>query len=135
MYKELTFLKQIGEGSFGRVYMARWRETTVAVKVPTIRMSHARLLLMLETLAGSIDSCPNCCLSSMQVLHRQTGDHLDDDDLPLDPCPSAGSPDPILNALQKVRIARLLWTIMQSGLAHSFDSCSAMPDQVAFGRQ
>lgn len=33
MYKELTFLKQIGEGSFGRVYMARWRETTVAVKV------------------------------------------------------------------------------------------------------
>lgn len=67
MYKELTFLKQIGEGSFGRVYMARWRETTVAVK----------------------------------VLHRQSGDHLDDDDLPLDPCPSAGSPDPILNALQK----------------------------------
>ena len=33
MYRELTFLKQIGEGSFGRVYMARWRETTVAVKV------------------------------------------------------------------------------------------------------
>jgi serine/threonine protein kinase len=67
MYRELTFLKQIGEGSFGRVYMARWRETTVAVK----------------------------------VLHRQSGDHLDDDDLPLDPCPSAGSPDPILHALQK----------------------------------
>jgi len=65
-YQELTFLKQIGEGSFGRVYMARWRETTVAVK----------------------------------VLHRQTGDHQDDD-LPLDPCPSAGSPDPILHALQK----------------------------------
>ncbi len=33
IYRELTFLKQIGEGSFGRVYMARWRETTVAVKV------------------------------------------------------------------------------------------------------
>lgn len=65
-YQELTFLKQIGEGSFGRVYMARWRETTVAVK----------------------------------VLHRQTGDHQDED-LPLDPCPSAGSPDPILCALQK----------------------------------
>ena len=46
MYKELTFLKQIGEGSFGRVYMARWRETTVAVKVPTMRMTHTRLLLV-----------------------------------------------------------------------------------------
>ena len=25
--------KQIGEGSFGKVYLAKWRETTVAVKV------------------------------------------------------------------------------------------------------
>lgn len=40
----------------------------------------------------------------LQVLHRQSGDHLDDDELPLDPCPSAGSPDPILHALQKVGI-------------------------------
>ena len=37
-YQELTFLKQIGEGSFGRVYMARWRETTVAVKVGVLTM-------------------------------------------------------------------------------------------------
>ena len=27
--------KQIGEGSFGKVYLAKWRETTVAVKVLT----------------------------------------------------------------------------------------------------
>ncbi len=43
-YQELTFLKQIGEGSFGRVYMARWRETTVAVKVGHVfvrRSSHS----------------------------------------------------------------------------------------------
>jgi serine/threonine protein kinase len=32
-YKELAIQKQIGEGSFGKVYLAIWRETTVAVKV------------------------------------------------------------------------------------------------------
>ena len=25
--------KQIGEGSFGKVYLAKWKETTVAVKI------------------------------------------------------------------------------------------------------
>ena len=30
---DLEVQKQIGEGSFGRVYLAKWRETTVAVKV------------------------------------------------------------------------------------------------------
>ncbi len=32
-YSDLRFQKQIGEGSFGRVYLAKWRETTVAVKL------------------------------------------------------------------------------------------------------
>ncbi|GAB4821070.1 hypothetical protein N2152v2_008116 [Parachlorella kessleri] len=32
-FGELQIMKQIGEGSFGRVYMAKWRETLVAVKL------------------------------------------------------------------------------------------------------
>lgn len=32
-YSDLRLEKQIGEGSFGKVYLARWRETIVAVKV------------------------------------------------------------------------------------------------------
>ena len=32
-YRELDVQKQIGEGSFGKVHLAKWRETTVAVKV------------------------------------------------------------------------------------------------------
>jgi len=32
---ELHMQKQIGEGSFGKVYLAKWKETTVAVKVLT----------------------------------------------------------------------------------------------------
>ena len=30
---DLKVQRQIGEGSFGRVYLARWNETTVAVKM------------------------------------------------------------------------------------------------------
>jgi serine/threonine protein kinase len=61
MYKELTFLKQIGEGSFGRVYMARWRETTVAVKVlgrfaPGFFLSHREKQLA----AGLLIRCHAC---------------------------------------------------------------------------
>ncbi len=32
-WKDLNVQKQIGEGSFGKVYLAKWRETTVAAKV------------------------------------------------------------------------------------------------------
>lgn len=32
-YAELVMEKKIGEGGFGLIYQARWRETTVAVKV------------------------------------------------------------------------------------------------------
>lgn len=32
-YSDLRLEKQIGEGSFGKVFLARWRETIVAVKV------------------------------------------------------------------------------------------------------
>lgn len=32
LYKDLEIQKQIGEGSFGKVFLAKWRETTVAVK-------------------------------------------------------------------------------------------------------
>ena len=32
-FRELDIQKQIGEGSFGKVFLAKWRETTVAVKV------------------------------------------------------------------------------------------------------
>lgn len=65
-YSDLRFQKQIGEGSFGRVYLAKWRETTVAVK----------------------------------LLHRQLAEHQDDD------LPAVSSPrdDPILAALQRVRL-------------------------------
>ena len=31
-WKDLEIQKQIGEGSFGKVFLAKWRETTVAVK-------------------------------------------------------------------------------------------------------
>ena len=38
-YNELKFSRQIGEGSFGRVFLGKWRETTVAIKLlnPTVR--------------------------------------------------------------------------------------------------
>ena len=32
-FEELVMEKQIGEGGFGLIYRARWRETTVAVKL------------------------------------------------------------------------------------------------------
>lgn len=32
---EMQIQKQIGEGSFGKVYLAKWKETTVAVKILT----------------------------------------------------------------------------------------------------
>lgn len=32
-WRDLDIVRQIGEGSFGKVYLAKWRETTVAVKV------------------------------------------------------------------------------------------------------
>lgn len=32
-FNELKMEKQISEGGFGMIYRARWRETTVAVKV------------------------------------------------------------------------------------------------------
>ena len=34
-FAELTLLAVVGEGSYGRVHLAKWRETTVAVKVLT----------------------------------------------------------------------------------------------------
>ena len=34
-WKDLEIQKQIGEGSFGKVFLAKWRETTVAVKLLT----------------------------------------------------------------------------------------------------
>ncbi len=33
--EEMQIQKQIGEGSFGKVYLAKWKETTVAVKILT----------------------------------------------------------------------------------------------------
>ena len=33
--EEMHIQKQIGEGSFGKVYLAKWKETTVAVKILT----------------------------------------------------------------------------------------------------
>ncbi len=40
-YNELKFSRQIGEGSFGRVFLGKWRETTVAIKLlnPTVRQT------------------------------------------------------------------------------------------------
>ena len=32
-FSELQFSRVIGEGSFGRVYLGKWRETTVAIKI------------------------------------------------------------------------------------------------------
>jgi len=42
-YHELKFSRLIGEGSFGRVFLGKWRETTVAIKLlnPTVcKASH-----------------------------------------------------------------------------------------------
>ncbi len=40
-YNELKFSRQIGEGSFGHVFLGKWRETTVAIKLlnPTVRQT------------------------------------------------------------------------------------------------
>ena len=32
-FEQMQIQKQIGEGSFGKVYLAKWKETTVAVKI------------------------------------------------------------------------------------------------------
>lgn len=32
-FAELQFSRVIGEGSFGRVFLGKWRETTVAIKI------------------------------------------------------------------------------------------------------
>jgi len=32
-YSELKFEKQIGEGGYGKIYLGRWRELTVAIKM------------------------------------------------------------------------------------------------------
>lgn len=32
-FSELQFSRVIGEGSFGRVYLGKWRETAVAIKI------------------------------------------------------------------------------------------------------
>ena len=34
-FEQMQIQKQIGEGSFGKVYLAKWKETTVAVKILT----------------------------------------------------------------------------------------------------
>ena len=63
-YSDLNVQDQIGEGSFGRVYLAKWRETTVAVKVLAgsgpvdidDHEQHRRLLQSLEKVCVS-----GCC--------------------------------------------------------------------------
>ena len=55
-WTDMLVQNQIGEGSFGKVYLAKWRETTVAVKVlagsspvdEDDRQQHDRLLTSLE---------------------------------------------------------------------------------------
>ena len=32
-FEQMQIQRQIGEGSFGKVYLAKWKETTVAVKI------------------------------------------------------------------------------------------------------
>lgn len=64
---------QIGEGSFGRVYLAKWRETTVAVKVlagaapspddgEEEQAQHRRLLESLEKVSLFTAAPCNGCL-------------------------------------------------------------------------
>lgn len=34
-FKDLTLIRKIGEGAFGKVYLGRWQETEVAIKMLT----------------------------------------------------------------------------------------------------
>ena len=69
-YDELTFSRVIGEGSFGRVFLGKWRETTVAIKLLTPPVPKA---------GGSSDSDNSgCALSGPRPHQACNAGSLDD---------------------------------------------------------
>lgn len=67
-YPELKFSRLIGEGSFGRVFLGKWRETTVAIKLLNPQMPKAE----------SSDSGESGCELSGNRLKRCKPGLLDD---------------------------------------------------------
>lgn len=69
-YSELKFSRLIGEGSFGRVFLGKWRETTVAIKLLSGKPSAPK--------AEDFDSSESGCELSSNKPRRCTSGMLDD---------------------------------------------------------
>ena len=69
-YSELKFSRLIGEGSFGRVFLGKWRETTVAIKLLCGKSPSLK--------AEGTDSGSGCELSSNKATQRCKSGMLDD---------------------------------------------------------
>ena len=70
-YNELKFSRLIGEGSFGRVFLGKWRETTVAIKLLTPTVPKA------DDSEGSDSDCELSTIHTIQS-HRLKDGLLDD---------------------------------------------------------
>lgn len=69
-YSELKFSRLIGEGSFGRVFLGKWRETTVAIKLLSGKPSAPK--------AEDFDSGESGCELSSSKPQRCTSEMLDE---------------------------------------------------------
>ncbi|KAK9811715.1 hypothetical protein WJX72_008890 [[Myrmecia] bisecta] len=86
-FSELEFSRLVGEGSFGRVYLGKWRETTVAIKMLLQRDApgaNDRMVKLTAPLCGdpAIDAIPvkdmdaaarKATLTLLAELHREAG--------------------------------------------------------------
>ena len=73
-YDELTFSRVIGEGSFGRVFLGKWRETTVAIKLLTPPMPKAEDSDSGDSGCGLSGSRPpRCNAGSLDDLDKEAG--------------------------------------------------------------
>lgn len=69
-YSELKFSRLVGEGSFGRVFLGKWRETTVAIKLLSGKPSAPK--------AEDFDSGVSGCELSSNKLQKCTSGMLDE---------------------------------------------------------
>ena len=68
-FDDLQFFRSIGQGSFGTVYLGRWHETTVAVKVLA---QQEAVQVELRGSAGAKDAesgCASCCVCQLMGKH------------------------------------------------------------------